>query len=71
MGLIVKSILCLGYDVIAQAQSGTDETVTFSIAMLQQIDFDEKACQALVLVQTPELAQQVNLTTYDIPPNAL
>ena len=29
-----------GYDVIAQAQSGTGKTATFSIAILEQLDFD-------------------------------
>ena len=61
MGFIVKSLLCLGYDVIAQAQSGTGKTATFSITMLQQIDFSLMKCQALVLAPTRELAQQVNL----------
>lgn len=48
-----------GYDVIAQAQSGTGKTATFSIAALQQIDFSICQCQALVLAPTRELAQQV------------
>jgi hypothetical protein len=52
--------LCVtGRDVIAQAQSGTGKTATFSIAILQQIDVQEKDCQALVLAPTRELAQQV------------
>ncbi|XP_057302304.1 eukaryotic initiation factor 4A-I-like [Hydractinia symbiolongicarpus] len=48
-----------GYDVIAQAQSGTGKTATFSIAILQQIDFSLTQCQALVLAPTRELAQQI------------
>lgn len=48
-----------GYDVIAQAQSGTGKTATFSIAALQQIDFANQQCQALVLAPTRELAQQI------------
>jgi translation initiation factor 4A len=49
-----------GYDLIAQAQSGTGKTATFSIAILQQIDFsDNTNCQALVLAPTRELAQQI------------
>ncbi|VEL11961.1 unnamed protein product, partial [Protopolystoma xenopodis] len=39
-----------GHDVIAQAQSGTGKTATFSIAMLQQIDTSNPKCQALVVV---------------------
>jgi len=48
-----------GYDVIAQAQSGTGKTATFSISILQQIDFGLTQCQALVLAPTRELAQQI------------
>jgi len=48
-----------GRDVIAQAQSGTGKTATFSIAILQQLIPDKKECQALILAPTRELAQQV------------
>ncbi|KAG0429871.1 hypothetical protein HPB47_023184, partial [Ixodes persulcatus] len=48
-----------GMDVIAQAQSGTGKTATFSIAILQQIDMALKECQALILAPTRELAQQI------------
>ncbi|KAL3204208.1 hypothetical protein MRX96_041325 [Rhipicephalus microplus] len=48
-----------GMDVIAQAQSGTGKTATFSIAILQQIDTSLKECQALILAPTRELAQQI------------
>lgn len=50
---------CKGRDVIAQAQSGTGKTATFSIAVLQQLDLNLKKCQALVLAPTRELAQQI------------
>lgn len=50
---------CRGQDVIAQAQSGTGKTATFSIAILQQINPKNKNCQALVLAPTRELAQQI------------
>ena len=37
---------CLsGRDVVAQAQSGTGKTATFSISLLQQIDVSKKFCQ--------------------------
>ena len=49
----------LGSDVIAQAQSGTGKTATFSISVLQKIDPAVKACQALILAPTRELAQQI------------
>merc|ERR1712142_1403301 len=48
-----------GRDVIAQAQSGTGKTATFSIATLQQLDISRKECQALILAPTRELAQQI------------
>merc|ERR1712002_978859 len=50
-----------GYDLIAQAQSGTGKTATFSIAILQQVDFDPNKiqCQALVLAPTRELASRI------------
>ncbi|CAF0740616.1 unnamed protein product [Brachionus calyciflorus] len=48
-----------GHDVIAQAQSGTGKTATFSISILQQLDLNVKSCQALILAPTRELAQQI------------
>lgn len=48
-----------GHDVIAQAQSGTGKTATFSISILQKIDINAKDCQALILAPTRELAQQI------------
>ena len=48
-----------GYDVIAQAQSGTGKTATFAISLMQRIDFSVKECQGLVLAPTRELAQQI------------
>lgn len=58
-----------GKDVIAQAQSGTGKTATFSIAILQKIDTSNKNVQALLLVNTRELAEQIKtvmtaLSTY-------
>ncbi|KAB0403318.1 hypothetical protein E2I00_000954 [Balaenoptera physalus] len=48
-----------GYDVIAQAQSGTGKTATFAISILQQLEIEFKETQALVLAPTRELAQQI------------
>ncbi|KAF8950796.1 translation initiation factor eIF4A, partial [Entomortierella lignicola] len=45
-------------DVIAQAQSGTGKTATFSISVLQKLDLSNPQCQALLLAPTRELAQQ-------------
>ncbi|KAG8737782.1 translation initiation factor eIF4A [Ceratobasidium sp. 414] len=48
-----------GHDVIAQAQSGTGKTATFSISILQKLDLSIKGTQALILAPTRELAQQI------------
>lgn len=48
-----------GRDVIAQAQSGTGKTATFSISILQSIDVNVRETQALVLSPTRELATQI------------
>jgi len=48
-----------GRDVIAQAQSGTGKTATFSISMLQRIDTKTRETQAIVLSPTRELAVQI------------
>jgi len=48
-----------GRDLIAQAQSGTGKTATFTIGVLQKIDFSLSECQALILAPTRELAQQI------------
>ncbi|KAI9317576.1 ATP-dependent RNA helicase eIF4A [Dichotomocladium elegans] len=50
-----------GHDVIAQAQSGTGKTATFSISILQSIDTSLKATQALILAPTRELALQIQM----------
>ncbi|SGY75224.1 BQ5605_C005g03408 [Microbotryum silenes-dioicae] len=48
-----------GRDVIAQAQSGTGKTATFSISILQSIDTSVRETQALILSPTRELATQI------------
>ncbi|KAJ3289747.1 Eukaryotic initiation factor 4A-III [Borealophlyctis nickersoniae] len=48
-----------GRDVIAQAQSGTGKTATFSISTLQCIDTTTRETQALILSPTRELATQI------------
>jgi len=52
--------LCQHRDVIAQAQSGTGKTATFTIGILQQIDFSQRHCQALILAPIRELALQIH-----------
>jgi len=51
--------LCKGLDIIAQAQSGTGKTATFTIGILHSLDFSINECQALILAPTRELAQQI------------
>ena len=64
----IKPII-MGRDVIAQAQSGTGKTATFSISILQKIDQTKNNIQAVLLVNTRELAEQIkdvmmNLSQY-------
>jgi superfamily II DNA/RNA helicase len=47
-----------GHDVIAQAQSGTGKTATFSIGVLGRIDINTDATQAIILSPTHELTTQ-------------
>jgi len=47
-----------GYDTIAQAQSGTGKTATFTIGVLERVDLGNRNCQALILAPTRELANQ-------------
>lgn len=48
-----------GRDVIAQAQSGTGKTATFSISALQSVDIQLREPQIIVLSPTRELAVQI------------
>ncbi|PSN40600.1 Eukaryotic initiation factor 4A-III [Blattella germanica] len=48
-----------GRDVIAQAQSGTGKTATFSISILQSLDTTVRESQVLCLSPTRELATQI------------
>ena len=47
-------------DVIAQAQSGSGKTGTFSIGVLQNIDLTQNKTQVLILAPTHELAKQIS-----------
>ena len=51
--------LLAGKDIVGQAQTGTGKTAAFSLPILEQIDIDTNAVQALVLTPTRELALQV------------
>lgn len=48
-----------GFDVIAQAQSGTGKTATFTISALSRIDVELKEEQILIIAPTRELVQQI------------
>jgi ATP-dependent RNA helicase len=48
-----------GRDVIAQAQSGTGKTATFSIGALQSVIVSKRETQVLILAPTRELALQI------------
>ena len=56
-----KAILPIisGKDVIAQAQSGSGKTGSFSVGILQKIDLSQARTQALILAPTHELAKQI------------
>lgn len=47
-------------DIIAQAQSGTGKTATFSVALLQKIVEEDDALQGVILAPTRELASQIH-----------
>ena len=48
-----------GRDIIAQAQSGTGKTASFTIGALSKINLKENKTQALILSPTRELCQQI------------
>ena len=47
-------------DLMAQARTGSGKTGAFILPIMERIDINKKACQALVMVPTRELAQQVS-----------
>jgi ATP-dependent RNA helicase DeaD len=51
--------LLAGHDVVGQSQTGTGKTAAYSLPILDQIDTQQSAVQALILAPTRELAQQV------------
>ena len=55
-----------GKDLIAQAQSGTGKTATFTIGLLSRIVISDNYSQALVMAPTHELAQQIALVIHDL-----
>lgn len=53
-------IMLEGRDVIAQASTGTGKTAAFGLSLLQHLNIEQYAVQALVLCPTRELAEQVS-----------
>lgn len=51
--------LLSGRDLIGQAQTGTGKTAAFGLPLLEQVDANNPAVQALILTPTRELAIQV------------
>lgn len=58
-----------GRDVIAQAQSGTGKTGAFTIGILEKLDPSKHHIQALILLPTRELAQQVHVVVKGLSKN--
>ena len=52
-------LLLAGRNLIGQAQTGTGKTAAFALPILDRLDLNERAVQALVLTPTRELAIQV------------
>src|SRR5665647_1445521 len=52
-------ILLEGQDIIAQAQTGTGKTLAFVLPILEAIDLNKSAVQALIITPTRELAIQI------------
>lgn len=52
-----------GRDVVAQAQSGSGKTATFSIAVLQQLDMKQKRCQVIYsnYIHSPTVCNHVRV----------
>ena len=59
-------VLLTGRDVVGIAQTGTGKTLAFGLPMAERLDPDRAEAQALVLVPTRELAQQVLAVLTDI-----
>jgi len=56
---VIPYLLGIGNDVIALAQTGTGKTAAYGIPLLQKIDTDNKATQAVIICPTRELCLQI------------
>lgn len=52
-------VLLAGHDVSARSQTGTGKTLAFLLPLLQRLDADSGAIQAVILSPTQELAMQI------------
>ena len=55
-----------GLDIIAQAQSGTGKTGSFTIGALSRINVSENSNQVLIMVPTHELAHQITSVIHSL-----
>ena len=53
-------VMLNGLDVIAKAKTGSGKTAAFGLSLLNQLDVENYAIQALILCPTRELAEQVS-----------
>ena len=52
-------LMLAGHDMIAKAPTGTGKTMAFGLPIIERIDRESEAVQALILAPTRELAQQI------------
>jgi len=64
--LAIPPLLTSKKDVVALAQTGTGKTAAFAVPLLQLIDRTNPTVQAIILVPTRELGQQIqsNITSF-------
>ena len=59
-------VMLAGHDVIAKAPTGTGKTMAFGIPIIERIDPESEAVQAVILAPTRELAMQITDEMRDI-----
>lgn len=59
-------IALAGRDILARAKNGTGKTAAFVIPVLEKVDSNKKAIQAVILVPTRELALQTSQVCRDL-----
>ena len=61
-------LMMAGHDMIAKAPTGTGKTCAFGIPVIERIQKEKKAPQAVILAPTRELAQQIAEELKKTPP---